>query len=74
MQGTGCFDDKEAVQSALQDAKGSPDEVRNSRLFSGFSSHSACWTILLNWHADLVVAGVLWYLKCDVLLRRPLSC
>ena len=28
MQGTGCYDDKEAVQCALQDAKGDPDEVR----------------------------------------------
>ena len=28
MQGTGCYDDKEAVQRALQDAKGNPDEVR----------------------------------------------
>jgi len=27
MQGTGCYDDKEAVQGALQDAKGNPDEV-----------------------------------------------
>ena len=27
MQGTGCYDDKEAVQRALQDAKGNSDEV-----------------------------------------------
>lgn len=27
MQGTGCYNDREAVQRALQDAKGNPDEV-----------------------------------------------
>ena len=27
MQGTGCYHDRDAVQRALQDAKGNPDEV-----------------------------------------------
>ena len=43
MQGTGCYDDKEAVQRALQDAKGNADEVCHLRLPTDTLSRSACW-------------------------------
>ena len=47
MQNTGCYDDRDAVQNALQDANGNSDEVR-SNVLKPYLCAMACldWTEL----------------------------
>lgn len=59
MQGTGCYDDKETVQRALQDAKGNTDEVRRYPAKNALQMRA--WTLCLQ-------------LKWSGVCQEPLSC